>query len=110
MPSADQHEHGRRSMVNRVLTRTKSSDRGTALLGEHSQVSVTWAEGGVAAGEQPVQHRRNGLLGILVDPGVVMRPVRPIYPASGLLAQKPQRVQLLPGNRHWGCPSSGTVL
>jgi len=81
-----------------------------ASLGKHGQVSVTWAEGGVAADEQPVQHRRNRLLGILVDPGVIMGSMRPIYPASGLLAQKLERVQLLPGDPHWSCPSSGRVL
>ena len=107
---ADQQEHGRRMMVNRVLTRTERSDCGTTFLGEHGHVSVRWAECSVPAGEQPVQHRRNRLLGILVDPGVIMGSMRPIYPASGLLAQKPERVQLLPGDRHWSCPSSGRVL
>ena len=110
MPSADQQEHGRRLMVNGVLTRTERSDCGTAFLGEHGHISVTRAQCGVPAGEQPVQHRRNRLLGILVDPGVIMGSMRPIYPASRLLAEKPQRVQLLPGDRHWSCPSCDRVL
>ena len=109
MPSADQQEHGRRLMVNGVLTRTERSDCGTAFLGEHGHISVTRAQCGVPAGEQPVQHRRNGFLGILVDPGVVMGSRRPINPASGLFAQKPERMQLLPGNRYWYCPWSGGV-
>ena len=110
MPSAHQQEHGRRMIVNGVLTRAERSDCGTAFLGEHSQVSVTRAEGGVSAGEQPVQHRRNGLLGTFVDPGVVMGSMRPINPVSGLVAQKLQRVQLLPRDGHWDCPLSGRVL
>ncbi len=72
--------------------------------------SRTAAKKKAHAGEQPVQHRRNRLPGILVDPGVIMGSMRPIYPASGLLAQKLERVQLLPGNCHWSCPSSGRVL
>ncbi len=109
MPSADQQEHGCRLMVNGALTRTERSDCGTAFLGEHGHVSVRWAECSVPAGEQPVQHRRNGLLRILVDPGVVMGSMRPIYPASGLFAQKPERVHLLPGDCHSDCPSPDSV-
>jgi hypothetical protein len=92
------------------LARTRCSDYGTAFLGEHGHVSVTRAECSVPAGEQPVQHRRNGCLGVLMDPSVIMSSMSAINAASGLFAQKPECIQLLPGDRHWYCPSSGIIL
>jgi hypothetical protein len=64
----------------------------------------------VSADKQPVQHCRHWCLGILVDPGVIVISVRAINAAGGLFTQKPERIQLLPGHRHWYCPSPGRVL
>ncbi len=93
-----------------LLARTQCGDHGTAPVGEHGHVSVIRINRGVPAAEQPVQRSSHGFLGILMDPAIIIGIVRPIYPTSGPFAEKPQRVQLLLGDRHWNCRSSGRVL
>jgi hypothetical protein len=82
------------------LAGSQCGDHCTALVGQYGHVSVIRAECGVPAAEQPVQHRGNWLLSIFVHPGVIMGPVRPIKPASGLFAKQPERVKLLTSDSH----------
>ena len=59
--------------------------------------------------EQPVQRSSYRLLGILMDPAVIIGIVWAINPASGLFAQTLQRVQLLLGDGHWSCREFDSV-
>ncbi len=97
-------ELNNRKIAGGRLAGTQCGDHCTALVGQYGHVSVIRAECGVPAAEQPVQHRGNWLLSIFVHPGVIMGPVRPIKPASGLFAKQPERVKLLTSDSHWYCP------
>jgi hypothetical protein len=82
------------------LARPQRGDHCMAPIGEHGHVPVIWGDRGIPAAEHSVQRCSYRLLGIVMDPAIIIGIVRAINPASGLFAEEPERVQLLLGNRH----------